>query len=57
MGGPGTDVIYGLAVGSSGNARVTGLTNSVSGMTTTGAYQTTIGGGYDAFAAEIQTTN
>jgi hypothetical protein len=56
MGGPGTDIIYGLAVGSSGNARVTGLTNSTTGMATTGAYQTTSGGGYDAFVAEILTT-
>jgi hypothetical protein len=56
MGGPGTDIIYGLAVGSSGNARVTGLTNSATGMATTGAYQTTLGGGYDAFVAEIETT-
>jgi hypothetical protein len=56
MGGPGTDVIYGLAVGSSGNARVTGLTNSSTGIATTGAYQTTLGGGYDAFVAEILTT-
>lgn len=55
MGGPGADIVYGLAVGSSGNARVTGLTNSVSGMATTGAYQTVLGGGYDAFAAEICT--
>jgi hypothetical protein len=56
MGGPGTDIVYGLAVGSSGNARVTGLTNSTTGMATTGAYQTTPGGGYDAFVAEIETT-
>jgi hypothetical protein len=56
MGGPGADVIYGLSVGTSGNARVTGLTNSTTGMATTGAFQTTIGGGYDAFVAEIQTT-
>lgn len=56
LGGPGTDVVYGLAVGSSGNARLTGVTNSTTGMATTGAYQTTPGGGYDAFVAEIQTT-
>jgi hypothetical protein len=56
VGGPGSDLIYGMAIGSSGNARITGITNSTSGMATTGAYQTTIGGGYDAFAAEILTT-
>ncbi len=43
MGGPGTDIIYGLAVGSSGNARFTGLTNSTTGMATTGL---TSGGKY-----------
>jgi hypothetical protein len=56
IGGPGSDVVYGMAVGSSGNARITGITNSTSGMATAGSYQTTIGGGYDAFAAEILTT-
>jgi len=56
VGGPGTDEILGMAIGSSGNARITGFTNSTSGFATTGAYQTTIGGGYDAFAAEILTT-
>ncbi len=55
LGGTGTDIIYGLFVGSSGNARVTGLTNSPS-LATTGAYQTAIAGSYDAFVAEIQTT-
>lgn len=56
LGGPGTDLIYGLAVGTSGNARVTGLTNSTNGIATPGAFQTTNGGGYDAFLGEIQTT-
>jgi len=56
LGGPGTDVIYGLAVGTSANARVTGLTNSTSGIATPGAFQSTIGGCYDAFLSEIQTT-
>jgi hypothetical protein len=56
LGGPGTDEILGMAVGSSGNARITGLTNSTSGFATAGSYQTTLGGGYDAFAAEILTT-
>ena len=65
LGGGGTDVVSGLAVGTSGNARVTGLSNSGSPQAnpptthlpvTTGAYQTTNAGGYDAFLAEIITT-
>ena len=56
IGGPGSDVVYGMAVGSSGNARITGITNSTTGMATAGSYQTTNGGGYDAFVAEILTT-
>ncbi len=39
LGRPGTDVIYGLAVGTSGNARVTGLTNSTTGIATPGTFQ------------------
>jgi hypothetical protein len=43
-------------VGSSGNARLTGLTSSTNMPVTSGAYQTTNAGGYDAFVAEITTT-
>jgi hypothetical protein len=56
LGGSGTDIIYGLSVGSSGNARLTGLTSSTNMPVTSGAYQTTNAGGYDAFVAEITTT-
>lgn len=56
LGGNGIDIVYGLTVGSSGNVRVTGLTNSTNLAVTTGAYQTTNAGGYDAFVGEIQTT-
>jgi Beta-propeller repeat len=56
LGGSGTDIIYGLAVGTSGNARLTGLTSSTNMPVTSGAYQTTNAGGYDAFVAEITTT-
>jgi hypothetical protein len=55
LGGSGADFIYALGVGTSGNARVAGMTDSA-GVATTGAYQTILGGGYDAFLAEIQTT-
>jgi hypothetical protein len=58
IGGNGVDIIYGLAVGSSGNARITGLTSSTNLAVTPnpGAFQLTNAGGYDAFVAEIQTT-
>jgi hypothetical protein len=62
IGGNGVDIVYGLAVGSSGNARITGLTSSTNlnvtppASSTPHAFQTTNGGGYDAFVAEIQTT-
>ena len=55
LGGSGIDIIYGLAVGTAGNARVTGLTNSTNLPVSTGAFQSTNGGGYDAFVGEIQT--
>jgi len=56
IGGSGIDIIYALAVGSSGNARITGLTNSTNLAVSTLAYQPANAGGYDAFVAEIQTT-
>jgi hypothetical protein len=56
LGGPGADVIYGLSVGTSGNARFTGITDSTTGLATAGAFQTTDGGGYDGFLGEICTT-
>jgi hypothetical protein len=56
VGGTGADDIYGLSVGSSGNARFTGISNSTSGLATPGAYQTTNAGGYDAFVGQINTT-
>jgi hypothetical protein len=55
LGGTGADVIYALSVGSSGNVRATGITNSI-GLSTPGVYQASTGGGYDAFVAAIQTT-
>jgi large repetitive protein len=42
-----------IAVDSSGNAYVTGDTNSTGFPTTPGAYQTTIAGNYDAFVTKI----
>jgi hypothetical protein len=53
LGGGGTDAGTGVAVDASGNAYVTGYTNSSNFPTTTGAFQTTLGGGYDAFVAKF----
>ncbi|MCX6631395.1 MAG: SBBP repeat-containing protein [Candidatus Solibacter sp.] len=54
MGGAGTDVATGVAVGSVGNVYLSGYTNSVAFPTTAGAPQRVFGGGsYDAFVAKI----
>ncbi len=46
------DAAHGVAVDGSGQAHVTGvLTGSIAGFPTSGAYQTTFGGGRDAFLA------
>jgi hypothetical protein len=49
------DVGYGIAVDSGGNAYVTGMTSSIGFPTTTGAYQTSYGGGIrgNAFVAKL----
>lgn len=46
----------GIAVDSSGNAYVVGSTTSANFPTTPGAFQTTFGGGQDAFIAKIDAT-
>jgi hypothetical protein len=57
VGGSADDRAYGLAVDSSGNAYVTGITHSSGFPTTTGAYQTTHGGGgEDAFVAKLNSS-
>jgi hypothetical protein len=56
LGGAATDVVYSIVVGSAGNARVAGLTNSSNLPSTAGVLQPAIGGGYDAFVAQITTT-
>jgi hypothetical protein len=53
-GGSNDDYCYGIAVDGSGNMVITGSTYSTSGIATTGAYQTSFGGGfYDAFIASF----
>lgn len=51
-----TDFASAVAVDSQGNAYVTGATQSSSFFTTTGAYQTTYAGLYDAFVTVIKTS-
>jgi hypothetical protein len=60
LGGTGTDGdgsnpwVRGIAVDSSGNAHITGSTNSTDFPTTAGVFQRTYGGGqWDAFVAEL----
>jgi len=55
LGGSDVDLGYGIAVDSSGNAYVTGLTGSTN-FPTMNPLQPTYGGGDDAFVAKINTT-
>jgi len=56
LGGNGFDQVRGIALDGSGNAYVTGATTSTDFPTTTGVFQTTSGGGYDAFITKIAIT-
>ncbi len=54
LGGSGEDIGYGIALDSSENAYVTGLTTSTNFPVTSGAIQSVFGGGpFDAFVAEL----
>ena len=53
FGGSGSDRGYGIAVDGNGYAYVTGLTTSSNLTTTVGAFDTTIGGGIDAFVVKL----
>jgi Beta-propeller repeat len=55
LGGAGDDVGEGIAVDSSGNAYVTGYTNSTD-FPTMNAFQAANGGGYDAFVTKVNST-
>jgi hypothetical protein len=57
LGGSSTDQGTGIAVDGSGNAYVTGFTLSSNFPTTTGALQTSSGGGEDAFVAKVAFTS
>jgi len=55
-GGENTEFCSGIAIDKGGNLFVTGYTQSISGIATTGAYQTKLGGtkgAYDAFLAKF----
>jgi len=53
LGGNGVDQAFALAVDSTGSAHVTGQASSSNFPTTSGAFQTTIGGAPDAFEAQL----
>jgi hypothetical protein len=53
LGGSDLDFSIGLALDGSGNAYITGYTNSTDYDVTTGAFQTTFGGGSDVFVTKI----
>ncbi|WP_169089130.1 SBBP repeat-containing protein [Paenibacillus sp. PL91] len=53
LGGSLVDIGIGIAVDASGNAYVTGFTNSINFPTTPGAFDTTYNGNEDAFVAKI----
>jgi hypothetical protein len=56
IGGSGYDRGNAIAVDGSGNAYVTGATNSPDYDVTPGAFQTTNGGGYDVFVTKLNAT-
>jgi hypothetical protein len=56
IGGSGVDVGRGIAVDGSGNAYVTGYTNSTNYPVTPGAFQTRNGGGADVFVTKLNAT-
>jgi hypothetical protein len=56
LGGSNIDEGVGIAVDSVGNAYVTGLAISTNFPTTGGAFQTTLGGGQDAFVTKLDPT-
>jgi len=53
LGGGGNDESFGIALDSARNAYVTGFTFSTNFPTTPGAFQTTLGGGADAFVTKL----
>jgi hypothetical protein len=56
LGGSGSDNVHAIAVDTSGNAFVTGTTNSPNFPTTTGAFRTTLAGVADVFVTKLNST-
>ena len=56
VGGPESNYCYSTSVDGSGNIYVSGETSSTSGIATSGAYQTVIGGGMDCFLSKFDNT-
>jgi hypothetical protein len=56
IGGNGDDLGYAISLNSNGEAWVTGFTTSSNYDVTTGAFQTTLGGGTDAFVTRLNST-
>jgi len=55
-GGNNEDYGYGIGADQLGNIYITGMTNSIIGIATSGAYQTSFAGNSDAFLAKFNTT-
>ena len=52
-GGTGLDIAYGCSVDGSDRVYIQGYTGSTNGMATSGTYQDTLGGDFDAFVAQF----
>lgn len=55
-GGSEYDYVYATTTDNSGNLYLVGSTNSTAGISTSGAYQTSLAGGYDAFVVKINSS-
>ena len=53
VGGAGDDVAFGIVVDPGGTVYLVGQTNSVAGLSTAGAFQTSIGGGVDGLVVRV----